>query len=936
MRIQDYCKVTERVKPDPSLKEAIMKRAAQLPGKTGGKTNTQQKPKIRRHINGKAAAGAGIAAALVAGNIVLFGNLLNSRNDPKQPGTSDIQEVGLNTAHYAQCMQDYYSSQTGEPCTYDFTGMGQDLDYVWDSEDYRITLHAAAGDAFQMHLFYDVIPLKGQKYEDAVTYSDWIERMQNQDWPCVNARYTRYDGEYDPDSAYDMAHRKPLFGGSGVDPGTAYAVTNDGENGGEVWHMHCVLYEETGAGFCPTGFYVQVDEREKDVENSWIGSGGTNTQDAETNELYYLNFDFIQAPEWHDACFPPETGLSEYTLIAVTPLTVMLKDDYADNFPYTTWQLEAGQHTGDEAASEDMAHLDEMQADCSMQTAVGEITEQPLDTPTRFAVNLYSDKSVSASTWYYPLSKPVVPEQCFSVTLNSTVIPLTTADVKDPQTAEAVTESTENAGNYAALMKDYFGVDLDYSGLGQDCGLKWSTDDAEFTLKAIGGDHYHLYYFFDAVIPAEASSFDYSISLLPVWRNNILGVEKEEQNVELTGQDKTEDGRQICHYVSSVNYAQGGQFFAQEYNGYALRALPMQMNPDDGQMMPAGEAQMLTADFLNSSVPGTFLAPDTVIPYNGRDYDAVYVSPFGLRLTDVPPGEGVNYGCNDSGCDLPLTSINGQNEFYVGYTTDNASASEFQTAAVRTVYELTFSDGNGKDVSVVDVEFREPVDLRQSVRLNIAGTVMGGYDVQISKANEEAAHEAVVVMSEFLTACCDEKRDEMRRLSLIEKVVRGYLSADASDAEVEREVSDYLDDYSMIISYRLSAPTDITAEWDEIRQTEKDITELYTYMFREQGYSDEEIAANLPNDCSDFYAHIDRVYGFTVTMRVKNGNGEVEEKTEDMAAVRYGGKWFADPPAGEILVPSLSDEGREKLAEYRAKDTQTNDTQAKATQSDSE
>lgn len=899
MKIQNYCKVTERLAPDPSLKEEIMKKAALLPAATGSDTNSTQNGKIRRHINGKAIAGAGIAAALVAGNAALFANLLHDKNTPQTPAVSEIQEVTPGTAHYAQCMQDYYAYKTGVPCTYDFTGMGMDLDYVWDYADYRITLHAAAGDAFQMHFFYDVIPLKGQKYADAETYADLIDQMDYQDWPSVQTCYSMHEED-----------GSPLYGSTGSDPGTAYAVTNDGENGGEVWHMHSVVYDTSGFGFEPVGFYVQVNERKPDAKNGWMWEcAGTDTQDPDTNELNYLQFDFIQKPEWFDACFPPETGLSAYTHIAVTPLTVMLKDDYADNFPYTTWQLEAGQHTGDEAASEDMAHLDEMQADCSMQTAVGEISEQPLDTPTRFAVNLYSDKSVSASTWYYPLSKPVVPEQCFSVTLNSTVILLTTADVKDPQTAESVTESTENAGNYAALMQDYFGGDLDYSEFGQDCDLRWKTDDAEFMLTAIGGDAYHLYYFFDTVIPAEADASDYSLSLLPVMQNQILGLQTEELHAELTGQDKAEDGRQICHWVSSVNYAHGKQFFSLGFLSYALRALPMQKNPYSGQMMPAGEAQMLTADFLKGGAGSCrYLQPDTVIPYNGRDYAAVYVSPFGLRLTEGLPGKAV-----DGEHELPLVKCTGQKDFYAAYAADNASAAEFQTLEVNSVCELVFSGEGWDDFITVDVEFRHPVDLRKAWLLKIAGTVIGGYPIQFPDNGSDQAKEAVIVMNDFLTACCDEQRDKMRELSLIEEYVRGYSVIGRTEEGIEEEVNNQIDRYAQIIAFTLSEPTEVTEEWAEIRQLERDHTDLMHFIERDLGRSDLVI-----NDATVFLDRIDRVYKFTVELRIKNENGEPEDKTVEMFAARYDGKWYAEPI--EPLVPHISEDGKQRLAEYRAKE----------------
>ena len=896
MKIQDYSRVTERLKPDPALKEAIMQKAAQRPAASGSKAEKQKSQKIQRHINGKAIAGAGIAAALVAGNAALFANLLHDKNTPQTPAVSEIQEVTPGTAHYAQCMQDYYAYKTGVPCTYDFTGMGMDLDYVWDCADYRITLHAAAGDAFQMHFFYDVIPLKGQKYADAETYANWIDRMNYQDWPCVQTLYSMHE-----------ENGSPLYGSTGSDPGTAYAVTNDGENGGEVWHMHAVVYDTSGFGFEPVGFYVQVNERRPDAKHGWMWEcAGTDTQDPDSNELNFLQFDFIQKPEWFDACFPPETGLSAYTHIAVTPLTVMLKDDFADTFPYKKYQEEADKTTGTDI---EMNHPEELPAVCVLETADGKIAEMPLESPTKYTVNLYPETEVTASTWYYPLGTPVNPLRCSAIVLENTQIPLYIEGVADPQAAETVpesTESTESTGNYAALMQDYFGGGLDYSDFGQDCDLRWETDDAAFTLTAIGGDAYHLYYFFDTVIPAEADASDYSLSLLPVMQNQILGLQTEELHAELTGQDKAEDGRQICHWVSSVNYAHGKQFFSLGFLSYALRALPMQKNPYSGQMMPAGEAQMLTADFLKGGAGScTYLQPDTVIPYNGRDYAAVYVSPFGLRLTEGLSGKAV-----DGGHELPLVKCTGQKEFYAAYAADNSSAAEFQTLEVDSVCELVFSGEGWDDFITVDVEFRHPVDLRKAWLLKIAGTVIGGYPIQFPDNGSDPAKEAEVVMNDFLTACCDEQRDKMQELSLIEEVVRGYREPDTEEAIAE-EISNYLDEYSQIIAFTLSEPTEVTEEWAEIGQLEQDYTDLMRYRKRDPG-----LRADF-NDITDFFRRVDCAYKFTVKLRIKNESGEPQEKTAEMSAARYDGKWYAEPI--EMLVPIMSDEEKQELSDYRAK-----------------
>jgi len=306
MKIQEYCKVTERVKPDPMLKARIMKQAEQIAAGSAVETDAPQRRRIRRHISGRAIGGTAIAAAVAAANIGIIGAVMHRRNTaPAHSAASEIEEIKCSVPDYVQCMQAYYTKETGEPCSFDFTGYGTDLDYHWEFSDYKINLRAAAGDAFKVWFFYDVIPLKGQTYYGTdFNYEPLLCYVESE------TALTAFNS-----NRFDISLTESEEQGLKPD---VLSITHDGENGGEVWHFYDYTTDPTGLGICGKEFFATVDSRfSEDTQNETYDS---------SNLKKSIELDFIQQPVWQgiDTTNAPEFAELGFTRAAVTPMNVML------------------------------------------------------------------------------------------------------------------------------------------------------------------------------------------------------------------------------------------------------------------------------------------------------------------------------------------------------------------------------------------------------------------------------------------------------------------------------------------------------------------------------------------------------------------------------------------------------------------------------------
>ena len=151
----------DKIKHDPACKQEVL--------------NMAQRNQIHMTKRSGKVAGTAIAAALLAANIGGGYLLLHGRNQALNPpvATEIESEIDLASAAetaalpcYVSRMQEYYAGLTGEPCDFDFTGLGRDFENVTaEDENWRVELKAVTGCDWILYYFYDVTPLQGQSWE---------------------------------------------------------------------------------------------------------------------------------------------------------------------------------------------------------------------------------------------------------------------------------------------------------------------------------------------------------------------------------------------------------------------------------------------------------------------------------------------------------------------------------------------------------------------------------------------------------------------------------------------------------------------------------------------------------------------------------------------------------------------------------------------------
>lgn len=168
-KIQHYCNVADRMNPSPACKEEVI-------------TMTKRK---NIHISRRGAAmGTAVAAVLLAVNIGVGYKLLAGKAPAAETSMVATSELAEQTEaisampEYVSLMQQYYAEQTGNPCDFDFTGWGKDINQTFENEEYRVTLKAVTGCDWVLYCFYDIEPLNSSQTE-VPNSSDW------ELYPCI-------------------------------------------------------------------------------------------------------------------------------------------------------------------------------------------------------------------------------------------------------------------------------------------------------------------------------------------------------------------------------------------------------------------------------------------------------------------------------------------------------------------------------------------------------------------------------------------------------------------------------------------------------------------------------------------------------------------------------------------------------------------------------
>lgn len=198
MKQEDFFRIMDCASDEDITEMMQHRRFRQVPSGEEEITVKQTEQKEIRMSRRGVAAGTAVAALLLAMNVGGGYLLLHGRNAQNpaaeqhdsavteqddaaaEIGTEEISEDiaenadAAETPQYVQLMQEYYNKLTDSPyyegrtyapCDYDFTGLGKDIDYTFEWDDYKLTYRAVVGCDWVLYYFFDVEPKQGQDYQ---------------------------------------------------------------------------------------------------------------------------------------------------------------------------------------------------------------------------------------------------------------------------------------------------------------------------------------------------------------------------------------------------------------------------------------------------------------------------------------------------------------------------------------------------------------------------------------------------------------------------------------------------------------------------------------------------------------------------------------------------------------------------------------------------
>lgn len=133
-------KYTEAMNLIQTAEEKKLEMARRICQQSSEQHEVLQKPAIRRRRKPGVMIAAAAAAALCIGTV----------------------SVGAATGwNYSAFFAQYFSSKSEAAVNYDFTGMGSDLDEVFETDDYKVTLNGYIADEYSVYFYYDILMKNG-------------------------------------------------------------------------------------------------------------------------------------------------------------------------------------------------------------------------------------------------------------------------------------------------------------------------------------------------------------------------------------------------------------------------------------------------------------------------------------------------------------------------------------------------------------------------------------------------------------------------------------------------------------------------------------------------------------------------------------------------------------------------------------------------------
>lgn len=196
MKREDYFNLMDCVSEEDITEMMQYCRSGQFSDREEEIVMTKQNHAESESKRGKGIAAA-VAAVLVCANIAGGAYLLNSGRQPEHSAGTSVQSAPIEEVtaavttealstesvmteadkpaelpQYVKLMQEYYTNLNGQPCTYDFTGLGQDYNLVYEFPDYTLTLKSVVGCDWVVYYFYDIKP--EDTSETGSGYTAWL------------------------------------------------------------------------------------------------------------------------------------------------------------------------------------------------------------------------------------------------------------------------------------------------------------------------------------------------------------------------------------------------------------------------------------------------------------------------------------------------------------------------------------------------------------------------------------------------------------------------------------------------------------------------------------------------------------------------------------------------------------------------------------------
>ncbi|MBR3267410.1 MAG: DUF4179 domain-containing protein [Oscillospiraceae bacterium] len=504
--------------PQDLIAEALPKHQTVSAPADDGKPAAIRVRKNKGNPNIALRLGAAVAAVcFIASGAFVYSFLRVQKNKGAQTSlTSELSEQ--KQGNYVKLMQDYYSLDSETPCTYDFSGMGTDLNETWELDNCSVTLNAVAGDAFQLFYFYDIKLKEG----------------------------TEWDG------TAPILHLSADYKTGGEDHASAAGIWSPTES-----RPNRLLAEEEGvkhyAGVLQNLFGLGFDEAEIHAHLSETDSSGV------TGEARQINSDFISAPRFTDIYDPNGTlNISGCPLrkAAVTPLCVYFTSAQpvlSEQSPLFSQNVTDFPAAPEECGTWEMALMP--------YTA----TDSARTLTTRLQNSCMMHWDTDLTTLMLPFAEPLDKNDFLRYYLSVNGCAISLGNPLPSFVPE--TSDTE----YGKLMQEYYATDYDFTGMGMDLNVEFcypqvgetyvSADQdlggGTIRLIAAAGDCYTLHLFFDVIADHPESFYVNSVKYCP---DLALTVSKDGKEIPLWRADDTlthQDGSGIWHEHMCITSADG-------------------------------------------------------------------------------------------------------------------------------------------------------------------------------------------------------------------------------------------------------------------------------------------------------------------------------------------------------------------------------------------